>query len=349
MMIPHSKPSLGAEEAEAVRQVVESGFVAGGPQVSAFEKELSEYFGVKGAVACSSGTAALHLSLIGLGADENTTVHIPSYVCIALWNAAKYCQTKISLCDVDDKLGNLEVREVIARGKPGDIILLPHMFGSQAPVEELTSAGFRVIEDCAQSIGAKIRNKFTGTFGSAGIFSFYATKMLCAGAGGAVISDSQEMLENIRDLVDYDHKHKLKLRFNYMMTDLQASLARVQLRKLAGFIERRRWIAVEYDQVVSSTGFTRIDRSEGDIYFRYVLGCSDVPGVIARFKFNGVTAARPIFNPIHKYLGMQGFPSTEHLYSHLVSVPCYPALTDAEVEKVCESILTVGTTCQAAR
>ena len=349
MMIPHSKPLLGAEEAEAARQVVESGFVASGPQVSAFEKELSEYFGVKGAVACSSGTAALHLSLIGLSADEKTTVHIPSYVCIALWNAAEYCRTKISVCDVDDKLGNLSAQVVINRGKPGDIVILPHMFGSPGPVHELTSAGFRVIEDCAQSIGTMIDNKLTGTFGNAGIFSFYATKVLCAGAGGAVICDSEEMLETLRDIVDYDHKHKLRLRYNYMMTDLQASLARIQLRRLAEFIQRRKWIAAEYDEAVSSAGFVKIDRSEGDIYFRYILGCNDVPGVISRFKSNGVTAARPVFNPIHRYLALEGYPSTEYIYNHRVSLPCYPALTDAEVEKVCETILIVGTTCKAAR
>lgn len=349
-MIPHSKPFLGPEEALAVQQVVESGFVARGIQCGALEQELSGMLNLAGAVAVSSGTAGLHLALLALGAGDGVTVHIPSYVCIALWNAVQYCGAEASICDVDLLTGNISVEDVIRRRKSdGDIVIVPHMFGRPGPVRELKEAGFTVVEDCAQSIGAESGDELTGTIGDVSVFSFYATKVICAGEGGAVAVNSQEILDTVRDLCDYDHKDQFKLRFNYKMTDIQAAAARVQLKKLPSFIERRRKIAAEYDDVIASTRFELIDRPEGDIYFRYIIADNDVAGTIARLRAEGITAARPVFRPIHRYLGLEGYPNSEELQQSWISIPCYPAMTDAEVEAVCAAVLKAGSTCPAAK
>jgi len=349
-MIPHSKPYIGPEETLAVQQVVESGFVARGIQCGALEQELGDMLNLAGAVTVSSGTAGLHLALLALGAGEGTTVHIPSYVCVALWNAVQYCGAEASICDVEVSTGNISVEDVIRRRKSdSDIVIVPHMFGRPGPVRELKEAGFSVIEDCAQSIGAESEGELTGAIGDVSVFSFYATKVICAGEGGAVASDSREILDTVRDLCDYDHKDRLKLRFNYKLTDIQAAAARIQLSRLPSFIERRRKIAAEYDDVVSSTRFEMIDRPEGDIYFRYIIADNDVAGTIARLRAEGITAARPVFRPIHRYLGLEGYPNTEKLQQSWISIPCYPAMTGEEVEAVCAAVLKTGSTCSAAR
>ncbi len=349
-MIPHSRPFIGKEEALAVDAVLKSGQLSSGPQVEALEEELSEFLGVVGSVACASGTAALHLALLALGANADTVVHIPSYVCSALWNAVRYSGARASIIDVSGHSANLSVEEAIScRKSDDDIVIFPHMFGSAGPVNKLLEAGFKVVEDCAQSIGSTLGGKLSGTFAQVSIFSFYATKVISAGEGGAVASDDREILEYIRDICDYDHKRELRLRFNYKMTDLQAALARVQLKRLPEFIRRRRQIAAEYDDVVEATCFKKISREAGDIYYRYIIECDDIIGTIARFRAEGVSVARPVFMPLHRYLNLGGYPNTEKLYRSWISLPCYPAMSDAEVEKVCQTILKVGSCCSAAQ
>ena len=349
-MIPHSKPYLGPEEAQAVQKVVKSGFVAKGIQCRLLASELADFIGLTGAVSVSSGTAGLHLALLALGTGEGSTVHIPSYVCIALWNAVQYCGAQASICDVDAATGNIDFKDVIRRRKSDkDIVIVPHMFGRPGPVKELREEGFTVVEDCAQSIGAESDQVLTGSLGDVSVFSFYATKVICAGEGGAVASDSQEILEVVRDMCDYDHKSTMKLRFNYKMTDVQAAMARSQLKKLPSFIERRRKIAAEYNDVVSSTRFEKIGRPEGDIYFRYIIADKDITGTIARLRAEGITAERPVFRPIHRYLELDGYRNTERIQQSWISIPCYPAMTDEDVEIVCSALLKAGSACSAAR
>jgi len=342
-MIPHSRPFIGAEEVEAAAEAVESGYLSSGAQVTTLEKELADFLGVKGAVACSSGTAALYLALRAVGAGSDTTVHIPSFVCTALWNAAGFLNTQISVCDVDPIIGNISCPDVLKRRrKADDIVILPHMFGAPGPIIELKEAGFKIIEDCAQAIGALCNGKLVGTFGDAAIFSFFATKVLCAGEGGALASDSVEILALARDICDYDHKNDLKLRFNFKMTEMQAALARIQLKRLPDFIRRRQKIAAKFDQAVMNSRFQRIERSPSDIYFRYILKTNDLTGTIARFKHHQITAALPVFFPIHRYLKLDGYLITDQLYRTMLSIPCYPALTDEETETICAAIIHLG-------
>ncbi len=342
-MIPHSRPSIGPEEAAAAQKVIMSGFVSQGSEVEALERELARFLGVKGAAAVSSGTAGLHLALLALGVKGDSRVHIPSYVCNALLNAVNYCGAEPSVCDVDPVSGNIDVTDLKRRiSSAADTVILPHMFGTPAPADKIKELEIRVVEDCAQSIGARIGSKLTGTIGEISVFSFYATKVLCAGEGGAVASDSGELLAWMRDLRDYDHKAQYYPRFNYKMTEIQAAIARVQLGKLPDFIKRRQFIAERYNRAVDETGFRRVHRPEGDIYFRYLIFCDEIPEVINCFRDEGVTAACPVFNPIHRYLGLEGFLGTEEIHRTAVSIPCYPDLNDEEVENVCRALKKIG-------
>ena len=338
-MIPHSKPFIGEAEAQAVKDVVISGQIAQGGQVCALEEELAEFVGVSGAVAVASGTAGLHLALLASGVNKNVRVIIPSYVCTALLNAVHLCGAKPVICDVEPDTGNIEIDILESIPEYGDgFLILPHMFGAPAKIDRLTDSTLNIVEDCAQTAGTHINGKNIGSIGNSSVFSFYATKLISAGEGGAVLSDSKDFLERVRDLREYDNRDDYKPRFNYKLTEMQAALARLQLKRLPLFIERRRQIAGIFDEAVSESVFTLPERNGNEIFFRYLLFTKSVERAIDYFRNNGIAAARPVFKPIHEYLNLAGFSGTDEIYGKAVSIPCYPALNDEQVSAISNAI-----------
>lgn len=325
-----------------MQRVMRSGYLVKGAECRALEEQLSEYIGVKNAYTTSSGTAALHTALMVLGAGPGVRVHYPSYVCIALYNAVEYCKAEHSLCDVDMETGNLQIDEVDKRRKSDkDIVILPHMFGNPAKVRDFVDKGYIVIEDCAQAIGAAIDGKKVGSFGKAAIFSFYATKVICGAEGGAVVSDDENIIAKIADLCEYDNQPEFRLRYNYRMTDINAAITRVQLGELDSFICRRRQIAEMYDRALEGTKWRSLKQGVGGIYFRYVVICDDADSLIEKLREKGITAAKPVYMPTHRYLGLPGFSNSERLYRACVSIPSYPAMTEDEVVYVSEALKRV--------
>ncbi|MDP3286082.1 MAG: DegT/DnrJ/EryC1/StrS aminotransferase family protein, partial [Desulfobacterales bacterium] len=223
-IIPHSRPTIDQEETAAVVSVLQSGQLAQGEQVLYFEKALALLIGVVGAVAVSSGTAALHLALLALEIGEDDEVVIPSFVCPALLNAIRYVRAVPVLADINPETFNMDVRDLRKRltGKTKAIIV-PHIFGLPADIREIVSLGVPVIEDCAQSLGSRYEGSPAGSFGALSVFSFYATKVICTGEGGMIASGDSQLLGKIRDLRDYDEKDDGRLRYNYKLTDLQAA------------------------------------------------------------------------------------------------------------------------------
>jgi len=341
-LIPHSQPFLGPEEAAAAQRVVQSGFLAQGPEVEALERELAAFLGVKGAVAVASGTAALHLALKALGVKPSARVHLPTYVCTAVLNAVNLCGACPVLCDVDPETGNIDLHDLKLRmGRTKEPVIVPHLFGAPAAIEEMHNLTPLLIEDCAQSLGASIGGSLTGSIGVLSVFSFYATKVICGGEGGAVASNSEALLDKVRDLREYDNKPDYIPRFNYKMTDLQAAVARVQLKRLPHFIERRRRIAKLYDQALKNTCFRAPKRGGNDIFFRYILFSRQVEETINELAMMGISAARPVFKPLHQYLGLNAYPGAETIFSRALSIPCYPALKDEEVERICAALKSI--------
>jgi len=345
--IPHSRPTLGEEEAEAAFKVVLSGQISQGPQVAEFERELAAYVGVGYGVAVSSGTAALALALRALGVGEGDEVAVPSYACAALVHAVRFVGASPLLVDVDPDTGNLDPedlgRRLVGRTKA---IVLVHMFGFPARVEEVGRFGVPILEDCAMALGARYRGGQVGSFGRASAFSFYATKMLATGEGGMVLTDDPDLAEAVRDFREYDMKEDTQPRFNFKMTDIQAALGRVQLGKLDAFVERRKRVASIYDVAFRDLEAElppKVEDAEPS-YYRYVLRVSSDAGeVIKALKTKGIDAARPVFRPIHRYLGLppEDFAGTEDMYRRAVSIPIYPSLGDGEVERVIEGVRAV--------
>ncbi|MCX5829591.1 MAG: DegT/DnrJ/EryC1/StrS family aminotransferase [Deltaproteobacteria bacterium] len=324
IMIPHSRPFLDGEDYRGVLDVLRS---------ETFCQEID----LPGAVAVSSGTAALHLTLLALGVGIGDEVILPSYVCTALWHAVRYTGATPVLADIEADAFNLSALDVMTRmTKKTKAIIVPHMFGQSADINELLNLGIPIIEDCAQSLGNHYRGQPTGTFGAAAIFSFYATKVIAAGEGGMVVSRDRNLIDRIRDMRDYDEKETLTQSFNYKLTDLQAALGMSQLKKLSVFIARRQDIARRYDCVLRDANLplpiNKPDREHS--YFRYVFLLDSMDRFINDMGRLGVVCRRPVFRPLHDYLGQTDFEVTNHVWRRAVSVPIYPGLTDEEVETV---------------
>ena len=223
--VPHSRPTISDKEVNAVSEVISTGHIAQGAKVEELEGKLAEYFGVKGAVLTSSGTSALHLGLIALGTGENDEVILPSYVCTAPLNAVYMSGGIPILCDIELESFNICLEDL--KGRITDktkAIIVPHMFGSPADIEKISEMGIKIIEDCAHSAGAFLGSKKIGGLGELSMISFYANKIIAAGEGGAVLSNNEDLLKEVKDLRDYDEKERYKVRYNYKMTDIQAAM-----------------------------------------------------------------------------------------------------------------------------
>ncbi len=312
--IPHSRPALGEAEAKAVAEVVRGGWIAQGRQVAAFEQALAKVTGQAQGVAVSSGTAALYLALMALGTGAGDEVVIPSYVCTALWHAVRLTGAKPVLVDIEPATCQPSPQSVArALTRHTKAVIVPHMFGLPTDIEPFKSHGIPLIEDCAQTLGVT--------------------------AGGASVGGRGEL--RVRALRQYDEQDALDPAFNYKMTDMQAALGLSQVARLESFLARRRAIAVRYHEAVRQAGLTPPSAPPGleHGYYRYVIRLSGAVGpALDRARALGIGCRRPIYLPIHRYLGLAGFPETDAAWERALSIPLYPALTDHEIDRVVSAL-----------
>src|SRR3990170_697834 len=239
-LIAHSRPTLDEDDARAVARVVRGSQLAQGPEVEAFERELAPWFGAPAAAAVSSGSAALELARRALDVGPGHEVIVPTFACDALWHAVVRCGAQPVLADADPETLSLAPADAARRRTPRTRgVVVVHAFGLAADVDAFLALGVPVVEDCAQALGAEAGGRPVGARGAAAVGSFYATKLLTTGEGGAVAGPAGRVAR-ARDARDYDEREDLRPRFNYKMTDLQAALGRAQLRRLDAFIARRR-------------------------------------------------------------------------------------------------------------
>lgn len=313
--------------------------------VEAFESETAHWVGVKGAVAVSSGTAALHLGLLALGIGKGDEVLLPSYVCTALLNAIHYTGAIPRLVDIDPDSFNIDpggVKKALSRRSKA--IIAPHLFGLPVDMDALTVFEVPIIEACAQSVGATYHGRMTGGFGIFSFVSFYATKLITTGEGGMLLSNSLRLLKRVRELREYDERDRYRISFNYKMTDLQAALGRIQLKRLPTFLEKRKALAQRYRRALESLPVQLpLEYPDRDhCYYRFVIKVKgQVEPYLSRFHQTGITCRRPVYRPLHWYLRQTGFPRTDQIFRQALSLPLYPALSDADVKTILETAVEV--------
>src|SRR6185295_16443715 len=189
-MIPHSRPAINQEELRGAAEALGSGQMAQGPRGERFERDMAAFFGLQGGAAVSSGTAALELALRALRIGAGDEVIMPSYVCAAPWLATQRVGAQARLADIDLDTFNIDPLEASrAVTNRTRAIIVPHLFGLPSDLTALEGLGIPVIEDCAQTLGVTEQGRPIGTVGRLTICSFYATKLLCAGEGGMVLSN----------------------------------------------------------------------------------------------------------------------------------------------------------------
>ena len=255
-MIPVWEPVLDGNEARYVRDCLETNWISSlGSYITRFEDSFSAWCGMPHAVACSSGTAALHLSLVALGIGPGDEVIIPDFTLIVSANTVIQAGAKPVLVDVDPKTWCLDPKRIEAKITPRTkAIMAVHMYGHPcgmpAILEIAKRLGLAVIEDCAEAHGAEIAGRKVGTFGDAGCFSFYGNKILTTGEGGMVLVRDAALAAKLRLLRDQGFEpprfvHKV-MGFNYRMTNVQAAIGLAQTEKAEQKVRAKREIARWY-------------------------------------------------------------------------------------------------------
>lgn len=350
-IVQHSKPTINEQDGLRVGEVVLSGRLADYSQVSEFEKELASYVGQKSGVATNSGTNALFLALLSLqetydGKSKKDEVIIPSFCCIALLNAINAARLSPKIVDINENDYNISLNEIKKIINKNTIaIIAPHMFGDPVKnIEDIVDLGIEVIEDCALSVGAGIKGKKLGSFSDVSVFSFAATKMMTTGHGGMVLSSSEKIIKKLKDCMHYDNRRGYSPSFNFRMTDFQAALGRSQLSRLEGFIEKRKQIAKRYNEGFKYCRDMKVPkRSKESLYFRYILHLEDANKFIKKIAKEGISCAKPVFKPLHRYFGLdkKNFPNTEKAYKECVSVPIYPSMDEDKISYVIDKINSI--------
>jgi perosamine synthetase len=337
--IPHSRPAVGPDAVRAVLAALESGRLAQGAEVAALERDLAGGLGAGlEVVAVSSGTAALYLALAALGAGPGRRVIIPSYACPSLYAAVAHTGAEPACADAGADAVVLTPETVAPLVGP-DVaaIVAPHLFGFEADIAGLKQWGIPVVEDCAQALGAAgASGKPLGTQGDLAVFSFYATKLLPAGEGGACAARDPEWIRRVRQWRQCDEQPLHPRAFNFKLSDLAAALARAQFRSLPAALARRAELAARYDGVLAAASFRRRSARPQPVCFRYLV---EAPGplepILAACRDAGLACRRPVWDPLHRTLGGV-CPAAEDRHARLLSVPLYPSLTDAEADRILE-------------
>ncbi len=329
-MIPHNKPTIGVKEVAAASAILSSGNIAQGKEVESFENDLCKYLGYDSghALAVSSGSAALYMALLGAGLCKKINkIAIPAYSCSALKNAVLLFNATPIYCDTSYDSPNIDLSANSYNDV--DITVAAHMFGMPMKISG------EAIEDCAQAIGGFIDNKKVGTQTTISAFSFYATKPITSGGGGGcVVSKDLKIIEELRDLRDFDMKNDKKKRFNFQMTDLQAAIGRIQLERLDSFIEKRIFLADRYCE----KGIPLWNRSKGGIDYRGLLRSNNQRKLIGHLSNKGIAAIIPIEDS-ELLCEKEKVPHAYELTQSLVSIPLYPSLTIAEQDYIIDAIL----------
>lgn len=343
-MIPHSRPTLGEEEKKACEAVLDSLQIAQSEKARAFEEIFCDLLGRRYAVAVSSGTSALILSLTALEISKGDEVICPSFACVALLHAIDAVGARPVLADIDLEDFNISVSDLKKKiRKRTKVVIVPHAFGRASRMNEILKLGIRVVEDGTQALGARAGGKKVGSFGEVSLFSFYATKMITTGEGGMILTDSSRVAQKLFDLRDYDKKENYQPRTNSKMTDLEAAIGIEQVKKLPFFIQRRREIASRYREAFQGSGAALPveDEDRDHVYYRYVVRVPKKSKQWLReLQGRGIDAKRPLFKPLHRYLDFQNasFPATTQAMKEACSLPIYPSLSAEESHEICEAI-----------
>jgi len=340
----------------AVDQVMRSGRLILGESVRSLERELGAYCGVRHGVGVNSGTDALMLALRALGLQAGDEVITTSNTAIPTVSAIVSAGGTPRFVDIEADTYLMDASQLEAAMSIHTRCIIPvHLFGQCVDMDAVQAAadrrGIAILEDCAQSTGAEYRGRRAGSMSQVSAFSFYPTKILGAyGDGGMVLTSDDALAARLRRLRVYgtdriyyaeEHGH------NSRLDEVQAEILRRKLRRIAGYIDRRRALARRYDEQLRGSGLTlpKTRPENRHVYYLYVVRHpardAIVEGLAARDIIAGIHYRWPIHTMrgyAHLGYGEGSLPVTEQAAREIFSLPMYPSLTDAEQDRVCGAL-----------
>jgi len=370
-MIPLSEPRLGGNEAVYLAECVRSTLVSSvGPFVQRFEREFAASVGSRHAVACASGTAALHVALRLAGAGPGADVPVSTFTFIASANAVSYTGARPLLVDSEPRTWNMDaqllhdevVRRVQRGQRPPAVVEVVHVLGHPADLEPLWALrerfGTRIVEDAAESLGAgyaagSFAGRQVGTVGDLGCFSFNGNKVITCGGGGMIVTDDAGLADRARHLTTqakrpgpgYVHDD---VGYNYRLTNVAAALGVAQLEQLPGLLAAKRRVSERYDRLLAGLPVVPPPQAawaRPSHWLHSVLlepRSASVPGVAESMAAAGVQA-RPLWLPVHRQAPYAGAPRlggevADRLHRQGLSLPSSVGLSTADQHRVAAAL-----------
>ena len=371
-MIYYGRQDISLEDIDAVRAVLASDFLTQGPEIERFEQAVASYCGAKYAVAVSSATAALHIACSAAGLSAGDTLWTSPNTFVASANCGRYCGADVDFVDIDPRTYNMSVEALkeklhSAEKKP-KVIIPVHFSGQPCDMAEIyrhaKEHDITIIEDASHAIGAEYQGDRIGSckYSDMTVFSFHPVKIITTGEGGMVLTNDQDLYKQLkllrvhgitRDVKQMSHNdgpwyyEQIALGYNYRMTDMQAALGRSQMERLPQFLERRRYLAKRYDELLKNLPLTLPYQMEStnSSWHLYVVRLHQTAKIskveiFKRMAERGITLNLhyiPVhLHPYYKALGFSAgdFPMSEQYYDAVFTLPLYYGLTDAQQDMV---------------
>jgi perosamine synthetase len=373
-LIPITRPFVGEDEVAAAGEVIRSGWLTQGERVQEFETSVARYVGAGRAVAVSNCTTALHLALLAAGVGPGDEVICPSFSFIATANAILHAGAQPVFVDINPRTYNIDPELVEAAITPRTKVIMPvDQIGLAADINAIRTIaeryGLKVVEDAAPSLGAMIGGRRVGSLSDLTCFSFHPRKSITTGEGGVITTDDPEAaawLSRIRshgastsDLQRHRSKtvafeEYRELGYNYRMTDIQAAIGVVQLRKLDSILAERRRLAARYAKLLAGYEWLEVPFEPHDSFHTYQSYCIRLrsekmrEAIMADLAGRGISTRRGVMaihmEPFYRELYPDvSLPITELCSAETLLLPLFPGLTDEEQQLVADSLIKAGT------
>ena len=355
--------SIREEIDKVIGDVVESQYFIMSQEVANFEKEITDYCDTAYAAGVASGTDAIILALRACGIGKGDIVITTPFTFFATAESISVLGATPAFADIDPETYNIDPEKIEQLLEGADVetrqkikaIIPVHLYGQCADMERIMAIadkyGLKVVEDCAQAIGASCKGRKAGSFGISGALSFFPSKNLGGfGDGGMVISSDQALIDSIKRLRVHGSREQYiheDIGYNSRLDSLQAAILRVKLRKLDGWLEGRRAIAARYNEELSPLGIKTPKTAEGNThtYHQYTIAVDDRNDLLSFLKDKGI-AARVYYpvplhlQPCYRALGYSigSFPVSEKAAERVLSLPVYPELNEEKIEYIIQSV-----------
>jgi UDP-4-amino-4,6-dideoxy-N-acetyl-beta-L-altrosamine transaminase len=379
--IPYGRQDISQADIDAVIEVLRSDWLTQGPMIERFEQTVADYCGAKYAVAVSSATAGLHLACLAAGLGEGDYFWTSPITFVASANCGLYCGAQVDFVDINPRTYNMSVERLEEKlieaekiGKLPKLVIPVHLAGQSCEMERIYQLsqqyGFQILEDASHAIGAKYQGKPVGScqFSDMTVFSFHPVKIITTGEGGMILTNKKELYEKLirgrshgitRDpelMTEASHGdwyyQQLELGYNYRMTDIQAALGVSQMERLDEFVERRQFLAMRYNELLTDLSLDlpwQYPDTESSWHLYIIRLQGDKLDKTHRQVFEALRSARISVNlhyiPVYKQpyyqklrLDWGDFPEAEQYYQEAISIPLYYGLSLDNQDQVIKSL-----------